>query len=183
VTSAAPAGYRRAIKRAIGTLLPLVLVLAGCGGVRLVPSRSASADAAAHYAERVADTAHVFAGVRVNYPKPNAVFVQLTHPPASVIARLRAAYPGVYVIQTGLPRTLSEVRARQRSVNVAKWEARDVDVLETFAQNGYLRVGVRSNVARAQALFDEKYGRGVVRVFHGESVGCACAWGATGQTR
>jgi len=164
-------------------LLPLALFVTGCGGVRLDSSRSVSVDAAASYAERVAGAAHVFAGVRVHYPLPNSVFVQLTHPPASVIARLKAAYPGVYVVQTGLPRTLSEVRALQRSVNSSMRSAKGVHVVETYAQNGQLQVGVNSNIARAQAFFDAKYGRGAVRVFHAEPINIGCACGPTGPAR
>jgi hypothetical protein len=103
----------------------------------------------------------------VNNP-PNKVWVQLTHPPAAVIARLEAAYPGLYVIQTGLPRTVREIRALQRSVDSSTWHAKGVDVVWTGPQSGYLGAGVSSDVARAQAFFDAKYGRGAVRVVHGE---------------
>lgn len=132
------------------------------------PANQPALDAAASYAERVAGDAHVFAGDRVD-DTANTVIVYLANAPQSVIDQLRSRHPDVYVIHNGAPRTLHSVMTIAHEIDPTALKSKGIDVVEWGpTQDGYLRVGVTSQIARAQAYFDAKYGRGVVRVFHGE---------------
>jgi hypothetical protein len=71
----------------------------------------------------------------------------------------------------------------QRSLDFAAWKARGVNiVMSELTLNGYLDVGVNTNIAKAQAALDAAYGRGVIRVVHAEPVDGGCACGRTGVT-
>lgn len=132
------------------------------------PANQPALDAAASYAERVAGDAHCFAGVAVD-DDANKVIVYLVRAPQSILDELRARHPGIYAIHNDAPHTLSDVTALQKSIDWSAWKARGIDIVSTGpTETGYLRVGVTKNVAKAQAAFDAKYGRGIIRVFKGE---------------
>lgn len=132
------------------------------------PGDQPALDMAAGHAERVAGAAHVFTGVVIDDPN-DQVIVYLSHAPQSVIDKLEHGRPGTYVIHNDAPRTLHAVMEIDHKIKPAALKAQGIHVVEWGpTQTGYLRVGVTSHVAKAQAYFDAKYGRGVVRVFHGE---------------
>jgi hypothetical protein len=170
------------MKRALGWLLPLALVLAGCAGVSLASSRSGGSQAAASYAERVAGRAHVFAGDRVD-SETGSVVVYLVHAPRSVIDALNARYPRVYVIENNAPRTFSAIARIQRSIDSGALSVRGINInFDAPTGTGHLLVGVSSDVPAAQAYFDATYGRGVVRVSHMEPDVTGAATGRMGVT-
>jgi hypothetical protein len=138
---------------------------AGC-----TPANQPALDAAATYAETVAGAAHVYAGDRVD-DAANQVVVYLVHAPESVLAELRARHPGIYVIHNDAPRTWHAVTQLQKSLDFRALKSKGIDLVSSGPTGtGYLQVGVSSSVAKAQAYFDAKYGRGVVRVEHAEPV-------------
>lgn len=136
------------------------------------PANQEALDAAASYAEQVAGAAHCYAGSAVDDPA-NKVIVYLVHPPPSVLDALHARHPGTYVIRSA-PRTLRDVVALQNSIDWSLWKLRGIDIVSTGpTETGYLQIGVTTNIAKAQAAFDEQYGRGVIRVVKGQ-----IAWSA-----
>jgi hypothetical protein len=190
VTSGASAPYNGGMKRASVAVLLVAIALAGCGSsgskpkvtvndtAQPTPSSSCDSgctpanqpalDAAASYAEQVAGDAHCYAGSAVD-DDANKVLVYLADAPQSILAQLRARHPGTYVIHNDAPRTLSAVVAIQKSIDWSAWKARGIEIVSTGpTETGYLRVGVTKDVPKAQAAFDAKYGRGIIRVFKGE---------------
>jgi hypothetical protein len=136
---------------------------AGC-----TPANQSALDAAATYAETAAGASHVYAGDRVD-DAANQVVVYLVHASASVLAELRTRHPGIYVIHNDAPRTWHAVTQLQKSLDWRALKAKGIDIVSSGPTGaGYLQVGVSSSVAKAQAYFDAKYGRGVVRVEHAE---------------
>lgn len=132
------------------------------------PANQPALDAAANYAQQVAGAAHCYAGSAVDDPA-NKVIVYLVHAPASVLDALHALHPETYVIHNDAPRTLRDVVALQNSIDWSAWKAHGIDIVSTGpTETGYLQVGVTTSVAKAQAAFDEKFGRGVVRVVKGQ---------------
>jgi hypothetical protein len=132
------------------------------------PGNQPALDAAASYAEKIAGAAHVFAGVVVDDPD-NTVHLNLVHAPQSVIDELRARHPNTYVINNDAPRTWRAVTQLQKALKWKALAARGIDVVMSGpTQDGHLRVGVTSSVAKAQAYFDRKYGPNVIRVVHAE---------------
>ncbi len=153
----------------MSSCVPLHFAAAACSeGFCGTPLNQGGLDMAAGDAERIAGAAHVFAGDRVDDPT-DTVILHLVHAPQSVVDALNAAHPGTYVIYNGAPRTYHDVRVLQNSLDWPAWKAKGVRIVSTGpTENGHLQVGVTSNVANAQALFDAAYGRGVVKVVHGE---------------
>ncbi|HEY2354678.1 MAG TPA: hypothetical protein VGH79_07265 [Gaiellaceae bacterium] len=168
------------------TVVISVVALAGCGGSRFASSPGLAGAQYRHgrlapqvphlttaldpisYAERVAGDNRYFAGV-VDDPHHGTVHLNLVHAPQSLITRLRAAYPDTFVVDNNAPRTWGFVLGLQRATHSSYWKAHGVDIVESWPnQYGSLHVGVTSNVAVAQALFDVKYGPGVVHVSRAE---------------
>jgi hypothetical protein len=132
------------------------------------PANQPALDAAASYAREVAGDAHCYTGTVVD-DTANKVVVYLAHAPHSVLAKLRARHPGIYAIHNDAPRTMAAVLALQHDIDWAAWKAQGVDIVSTGpTQTGYLQVGVLTNVAKAQAAFDAKYGPGLVQAVKGE---------------
>lgn len=129
-------------------------------------------DAAAADGARIAGRRY-YSGAVVD-DTANTVTIYLAHAPRSLVARLHAVHPGVYVVHDDSPRPWAAVTRLQRSLDWSAWKAQGIDIVSTGpTQTGYLQVGVTSGVAKAQAAFDARYGRGVVRVVKGE---LAVAW-------
>ena len=140
---------------------------ASCDG-ECTPANQPALDAAASYAERVAGAAHVLSGVAVD-DNANTVIVNLAHAPESVLAELRARHPGIYVIHNDAPRSLHAVMSIAHEIDPGALKTKGIDVVQWGpTQDGYLQVGVSSNVAKAQTFFDAKYGKGIIRVVHAE---------------
>lgn len=162
------------------TLEPLPRPVAPCTG-RCIWDRQGRLDALAAYATRVADAAHVFAGVVIDVPG-NHVILYLVHAPQWVIDRIEQGHGDTYVIHNDAPRTYHDVTALQNSLDWNAWKAKGVDIVSTGpTQTGYLEVGVMSNIAKAQELFDAAYPDGAIHVVHGEMAMPTDATGPTGR--
>ncbi|HUZ14818.1 MAG TPA: hypothetical protein VMU72_01405 [Gaiellaceae bacterium] len=149
-------------------------VVPGCDS-GCTPANQEALDAAAGYAQKVAGAAHRFTGVEVD-DAANQVIVYLTHAPQSVIDRLNAAHPGIYVIHDDAPRTLRTLMRLERSFNFQILKPEGIKVYSVGPSvDGYLEVGVSRKVAEAQEKLDRVYGRNVVRVFKA-SPAIADAW-------
>lgn len=147
--------------------------------ITAMPADQPALDAAANYAEQVAGDAHVFAGVAVDV-NANKTIVYLVHPPQSVLDQLRARHPGTYVFHNDAPHTLSDIRSLQNSIDWSAWKAQGIDILSTGpTETGFLQIGVRKHVAQAQAAFEAKYGRGIIRVVKAHPA-IAASLGTTG---
>lgn len=132
------------------------------------PANEGALDAAANYAENVAGAAHVFTGDRVDDPA-NKVVLYLVHAPPSVVNKLNAAHPGIYVIHNHAPRTLHTLLSLEKSFNFSVLKPEGIEVVSVGPNgNGYLQVGVTSKVALAQAKLDAIYGPNIIRVVHAE---------------
>jgi hypothetical protein len=153
---------------AIGAPEPLPLEAAapscdsGC-----TPANQPFLDAAADRARRIAGRAY-YTGAIV-HDAANTVTLYLAHAPRSVVNRLNAAHPGVYVIHDDAPRPRSAISRLQNSLDTAALAKKGIDVVMYGpTEDGYLRVGVTSNVADAQAKLEAMYGPNIIRVVHAE---------------
>lgn len=144
------------------------------------PANQGALDAAAGYAEKVAGSAHCFTGVEID-DAANLVVLYLTHVPQSVLDRLHAAHPGVYVIHNDAPRTHATLMRLENSFNFQILKPERIKVYSVGPTvDGYLSVGVSGKVAEAQKKLDGIYGRNVVRVFKASP---AIAAGLTGPAK
>jgi hypothetical protein len=127
------------------------------------PANQDALDVDAQAAERIATRAY-YTGVAIDGPS-NKVDLYLAHAPTSILDRLRATHPGVYVIHDDAPRTLRAVKKIMRSFSFDKLKSQGIQI-NAFGPtvDGYLQVGVGSHVAEAQAKLDAIYGRNVIRV-------------------
>ena len=100
----------------------------------------------------------------------NQDIVYLAHAPQSIIDRLNAAHPGTYVIHNDAPRTHETLMRLENSFDFEILKPEGIQVFSVGPSvDGYLEVGVSSNVAEAQEKLDGIYGRNVVHVFKGEA--------------
>jgi hypothetical protein len=91
--------------------------------------------------------------------------VYLAHAPESVLSRLRAMHPGVYVTHNDAPRSLSGIEEIIRRIDIAALRDAGISIRQIGpTQHGYVRVAVERDVPAAQEKFDEILGPDVVRV-------------------
>jgi len=139
----------------------------GTGIPSPTPANQPALDAAANQAKRIGGG--YYSGAVVN-DASGTVTLYLASAPDSVIKRLHALHPGVYVIQDA-PRSRSAVTKLANELDVAALKAMGIDVTVWGpTEDGHLRVGVNSDVATAQAKLDALYGKGVIRVVHAEPI-------------
>lgn len=139
----------------------------GPGSPGSTPANQPALDAAANQARKIGGT--YYSGAVVN-DASGTVTVYLARAPDSVVERLRALHPGVYVIRDA-PRSRNAVTKLANGLDLAALEAMGIDVTVWGpTEDGHLRVGVAGHVATAQAKLDALYGKGVVRVVHAEPV-------------
>jgi hypothetical protein len=130
------------------------------------PMNQPNLDAAANQARQLAAKYYTGSIVR---DAANKVDVYLVNAPQSVIDRLRALHPDIYLIHNHAPNSLAKLRAMQKALDPAALKADGIDVVQYGpTPQGYLRVGVSSDVATAQAKLDQMYGTGVIQVVHAE---------------
>jgi hypothetical protein len=131
------------------------------------PANQSALDAAASAAARIAGRAY-YTGAVID-DSANKVMIYLASAPPSVIDQLQAAHPGIYVIHDDAPRPRSAVTKLQNSLDWKALRSQGVDVVSTGpTEDGYLRVGVTSDVASAQTKLDALYGPNVIRVDKGQ---------------
>ena len=153
-------------KRLRTVLLALALVVpVGVIGYGLTTSAAGGTAANRPTLDDVANQAKRIAGAYytgLTVGPTNTVTVYLAHAPQAVLDRLNTAHPGAYVIHNNAPRPWSAVMKVMRALWVDPLKGKITLIAPT--QDGYLRVGVRSDVATAQAQLDARYGPGIIRV-------------------
>jgi len=111
---------------------------------------------------------------RVNHHHLGTCEVYLANAPESVIDRLCAMHPGVYVIHNDAPRSLNEMEKMIRRIDMPALRDAGISIHQIGpTQHGYLRVAVETDAHGAQAKFDEMCGPDVIRVVE-EPMARAC---------
>ena len=124
-------------------------------------------DAAADDARRVAGDEH-YTGCRVRQ-ESETVELWLCDAPAGVLRELEAIRPGVYVIHNDAPRPLSTIEEVRKLIDVDEPRREGIEIVSHGPTvDGYLTVGVTSDVPTAQAKLDAIFGQGLIRVHEDE---------------
>ena len=132
------------------------------------PPNQDALDADASDGQRIAGRGY-YTGAAV-HADTNTVDLYLADAPQSVIDQLNAKHPGIYVIHNDAPHTSATLLKLEAGFDDGSLRAQGIDVTEWGPTvDGYLQVGVTSDVATAQSKLDRIYGPGVVRVIKGES--------------
>jgi hypothetical protein len=93
------------------------------------------------------------------------VDVCLAHAPQSVVAQIEAMHPGLCVIHNAARNTLRKVLALQESIDLTALRSEGIEVVRIGPTcDGYLSIGVNSDVLAAQAALDAKYGPDTIRI-------------------
>jgi hypothetical protein len=140
----------------------------GISGLWETPANQPSLDDAAEDAQRVAGG--YYTGAVVN-DELNKVNVYLASAPKSVIEELTTLHPMIYVIHNDAPNTNTSLLQLEKSFNPAELRAQGVNIVEWGpTPDGYLQVGVTTDVAVAQAKLDALYGAGLIHVYHSDKI-------------
>jgi hypothetical protein len=101
----------------------------------------------------------------VNHHHLGTCEVYLARAPDSVLGRLRAMHPGVYVMHNDAPRSLREVEEIIERIDIAELRDAGISIHQIGpTQHGYVRVAVARDAPAAQAKLDERFGPDVIRV-------------------
>src|SRR5947207_1025662 len=101
----------------------------------------------------------------VNHHHLGTCEVYLANAPESVIDRLRAMHPGVYVIHNDAPRSFNEMEEIIGRIDMHALRDAGMSIHgKGPTQHGYVHVAVERDAPAAQAKFDEIFGPDVVRV-------------------
>jgi len=112
--------------------------------------------AAAGDARQVAGEAH-YTGCRLRQ-ESETVELWMCDAPSQVLHELEAIHPGVYVIHNDAPHTLSELLKLMRSTDLSALRSLGIEVNRIGPEtDGYLLVGVGTDIAAAQAWFEAEY--------------------------
>lgn len=131
------------------------------------PTDEPALDAAVDDAREIAGGAY-YTGAVVD-TGADTVTIYMAHAPQSVIDQLESTHPGIYVIQDNAPRSRSAVMEVANSIDMSALRAHGIDVVGWGpTEDGFLRVGVTSDVAAAQKAFDAQYGPNLIRVYKGQ---------------
>jgi hypothetical protein len=91
--------------------------------------------------------------------------VYLANAPESVLSRLRAMHPGVYVIHNDAPRSLRQIEETIERIDVPALRDAGISIHQIGpTQHGYVRVAVERDAPVAQSKLDEMFGPNVIRV-------------------
>jgi hypothetical protein len=122
---------------------------------------------AADDARRVAGEAH-YTGCRLRQ-ESETVELWMCDAPSQVLQELEAIHPNVYLIHNDAPRTLSELLKLMHSIDLFALRSRGIEVNRIGPEtDGYLLVGVGTDIAAAQAWFEAAYGDDLLRVIAAE---------------
>jgi hypothetical protein len=120
-------------------------------------------------ARRVAGEAY-YTGCRVRADS-NTVELYLANAPRQLLDEIEALHPGIYVIHNNAPRTLSELLMLMHSIDLPGLRSQGISVNQIGPRNdGYLWVGVNTDIAAAQTWFEAEYGPGMFRFFTAEPI-------------
>lgn len=96
--------------------------------------------------------------------------VWLADAPESILERLHAMHPGVYVIHNDAPRSLTEIEEIVERIDMAALRDAGIAIHQKGpTPDGYVRVAVERDAPGAQAELDDIFGPDVIRV-HEEPV-------------
>ena len=133
------------------------------------PPNQDALDADADDAQRIAGPAY-YTGVAV-HADTNTVDLYLADAPQSVIDELNAEHPGIYVIHNDAPHTSATLLKLEADFDEGSLRAQGIHVTQWGPTvDGYLQVGVTSDVAAVQSKLDQIYGPNVVHVFRSEPI-------------
>jgi hypothetical protein len=101
----------------------------------------------------------------VNHHHLGTCEVYLAKAPESVLSRLHAMHPGVYVIHNDAPRSLRQIEEIIARIDVPALRDAGVSIHQIGpTQHGYVRVAVERDAPAAQAKLDAMLGPDVIRV-------------------
>jgi len=101
----------------------------------------------------------------VNHHHLGTCEVYLASAPESVLGRLRAMHPGVYVIHNDALRSLAEIEEIIERIDVPALRDAGISIHQIGpTQHGYVRVAVERDAPAAQAKLDAMLGPDVIRV-------------------
>jgi len=124
---------------------------------------------AADDARRVAGEAH-YTGCRLRQ-ESETVELWMCDAPSQVLQELEAIHPDVYLIHNDAPRTLSELLKLMHSIDLFALRSRGIEVNRIGPEtDGYLLVGVGTDIVAAQAWFEAAYGDDLFRVTAAEPI-------------
>jgi len=124
---------------------------------------------AADDARRVAGDAH-YTGCRLRQ-ESETVELWMCDAPSQVLQELEAIHPNVYLIHNDAPRTLSELLKLMHSIDLFALRSRGIEVNRIGPEtDGYLLVGVGTDIVAAQAWFEAAYGDDLFRVTAAEPI-------------
>jgi hypothetical protein len=130
------------------------------------PANQPALDAAANQARKISGSYYTSTVIHDDLDK---VEVYLVNAPQSIISELQALHPDIYVIHNHARWSLSKLLKLENSLDLGALRSQGVDIVQVGPTSaGYLRVGVSSDVATAQAKLNEIYGGGIIQVVHAE---------------
>ena len=101
----------------------------------------------------------------VNHHELGTCEVYLANAPESVVNRLHAMHPGVYVIHNDAPRSLKEIEEIRERIDMAVLRDAGISIHQIGpTPDGYVQVAVERDALGAQAKLDEMFGPDVIRV-------------------
>lgn len=133
------------------------------------PPNQDALDADANDAQRIAGRSY-YTGAIV-HADTNTVDLYLADAPQSVIDELNAEHPGIYVIHNDAPHTSATLLKLEADFDEGSLRAQGIHVTQWGPTvDGYLQVGVTSDVATAKAMLDKIYGPNVIQVVKTEPI-------------
>lgn len=123
--------------------------------------------AAADDARRIVGDAH-YTGCRV-CAESETLELWLCAAPARMLQELERTRPGVYAIHNDAPHPLGELLELMNSIDVRALRSDGINVTQIGPRNdGYLWVGVNTDIAAARERLEAEYGPGLFRFFTAE---------------
>lgn len=105
-----------------------------------------------------------YTGLR-NHHDRGTCEVWLANAPQAVLDRLHAMHPGVYEIHNDAPRSRNEVEQIIKRIDIAALRETGMSIHgKGPTERGYVEIAVERDAPGARAVFDEMFGRRVVRV-------------------
>ena len=100
-----------------------------------------------------------------------AVELWMCDAPSQVLQELEALHPGVYLIHNDAPHTLNERLTLMQSIDLSALRSQGIEVNRIGPEpDGYLLVGVGTDLAVAQAWFEAEHGDYLFRFIAAEPV-------------
>lgn len=122
---------------------------------------------AAGDARRIAGEAH-YTGCRLRQ-ELEAVELWMCDAPSQILQEVEAIHPNAYLIHNDAPHALSELLNLMHSIDLFALRSRGIEVNRIGPEtDGYLLVGVGTDIVAAQAWFEAAYGDDLFRFIAAE---------------